>query len=125
MSTIRYISFCFRICMIMNMYEHLLNVRNIQIHLRFKYILYSHLSLIWFQKVYSVVRKFCTQMTKTYLMQSVCLQHHKPLLVKQNVLTVPEKPDFLRGVDDSGFPESIDPRNERRALFRTMVPNAC
>jgi hypothetical protein len=47
-------------------------------------------------------------------MQSVCLQHHKPLLVKQNVLTVPEKPDFLRGVDDSGFPESIDPRNERR-----------
>ena len=110
----------------MNMYEHLLNVRNIQIYLRFKYILYSHLSLIWFiQKVYSVVRKFCTQMTKTYLMQSVCLQHHKPLLVKQNVLTVPEKPDFLRGVDDSGFPESIDPRNERRALFRTMVPNAC
>jgi hypothetical protein len=76
-STPLYISFCFRICMIMNMYEHLLNVRNIQIYLRFKYILYSHLSLIWFiQKVYSVVRKFCTQMTKTYLMQSVCLQHH-------------------------------------------------
>jgi hypothetical protein len=72
MSTIRYISFCFRICMIMNMYEHLLNVRNIQIYLRFKYILYSHLSLIWFiQKVYSVVRKFCTQMTKTYLMNDM------------------------------------------------------
>ena len=64
-------------------------------------------------------------MTKTYMLQSVCLQHHNTLLVNQNTLTVPEKPDFLRGVDDSGFPESIDPRNERRALFRTMVPNAC
>lgn len=58
-------------------------------------------------------------------MQSVCLEQQKTLLIKQKALTVPEKPDFLRGVDDSGFPESIDPRNESRALFRTIVPNAC
>lgn len=42
----------------------------------------------------------------------------------RDIHTVPEIPDWLRGVEESGWPASIDPLNDRRALFLTIVPNA-